>query len=407
MSALPLQKWRRIGGSALLGVAWVSPAFADAGDTLNLTASYQLVRDDNLFRLPSSVGTSNLPGGSTTKSERVDIKSLQLALDKSYSLQRFQLNATAVDYTYQNFGYLGYTALNYSGAWRWAFTPRVRGLLSTERKRASNSFTDVSNITERNLRTDQVTRFDGEADLGAAVRLLASVDRTRVTNELPVVQEGDSTATNASAGARYVFPSGNWVSYRFRHGNGEYFNRVASAALLPTSFSDDEHELAASWVLTGKTSLTARLAHFARTHPDAPVRDYSGPVGDIRINWNATAKTSLTGSYQRVFNTYQTNTASYATGDKLTLAPVWRATAHTSMRLNYEYFAQDYAGALPGLGLPAARRDRTRTAGIALDWRPRPTIGVSLSLQNQKRSSNLSSFEYTDNTASVAAQITF
>ena len=397
----------RLGGGALLGMAWASAAQADAGDTLNLTASYQLVHDDNLFRLPSSTGTGNLPGGSTTKSERIDIKSLQLALDKSYSLQRFQLSAALVDYDYQNFSYLGYSALNYNGAWRWAVTPRVRGVLSSERRRASNSFTDVSNITQRNLRTDQVTRFEGEADLGAAVRLLGSVDRSRITNELPVVQEGDSSSTNASAGVRYVARSGNWVSYRFRRGNGEYFNRISTAALLPTGFSDHEHELAMAWVLTGKTSLTARLAHFARTHPDAPIRDYSGPVGDLRLTWNATAKVGVTGAFQRQFNTYQTNTSSYATGNKFTLSPVWRATAHTSMRMNYEYFAQDYAGALPGLGLPSARQDRTRSAGIAVDWRPRPTIGLILSLQNQRRSSNYSGFEYTDNTASVAAQITF
>lgn len=380
---------------------------ADAEDTLNMSARYMLQTDSNVFRTSSNL-SPQAATGTSTKSDTIDITSVGLSLDKSYSLQRFQLNTSVVDSRYRNFDYLNFDALNYAAAWNWGFTPRIRGVLSADRKQVLNNTVQFVNVRERNVRTDSDFRLDADADLGAAVHLIGGVDQKRSTNELSVSQEGDSSIRSASLGLRYVFPSGNSVSYRMRQGNGDYYNRAQNLiSAIPNNFDETEHELRAAWTLTGKTALTARLAHSKRSHPGLEQRDYSGPTGAISLLWDVTSKIDLTAGIARTLSAYQTDSSSYIAGNRFSLSPVWHATAHTSLRFNYDYLTQDYRGALPGSSLPANRQDTTRSSQLALDWSPRQSILLSLGLQSQKRSSNVADSDFKSTGASVSAQLTF
>ena len=391
----------------LSALPFVLPAWADSGDTFNLTTSYTVQTDSNLFRLPSDAPAPTYQGH-TTKSERVDTRAVKMRLDKEYSLQRFQLNASYADNRHQNFDYLNFAGLNYDGTWFWSVTPRVRGSFHAERTEALNSFADVGGINIRNIRTDTAVKLDGEADLGAAVRLLGSVQQSRRTNEQTVVQEGDSTVNSVLTGLRYIFPSGNSVSYRLRRGTGDYYNRNQDlASAIPNSFRETEHEIQGNWRLTGKTAVSARISQLERTHPGVSQRDFSGPTANFGVVWNPTAKLGLAAGLSRSLSAYQTETSSFITNNRLSIAPVWRATAHTSLRFNYEYLDQEYDGAPSGQGLPANRRDTTRMATVAVDWRPRQFFSLTLSLQNQRRSSNTTGFDFNSNAASIGAELNF
>lgn len=363
--------------------------------------------DSNVFRISSNV-TPQSALGVSTKSDTIDITSIGLTLDKTYSLQEFQLNANIIDSRYKNFDYLNFDALNYAGAWNWSLTPRVHGILSADRKQTLNNTIQFVTTNGRNVRTDTALRFSADADLGAAVHLIGGIEQVRSTNELSISQEGDSRVNSASVGLRYVFPSGNSLSYRMRKGSGDYYNREQDLTqAIPNSFDETEHELRAAWILTGKTKLNARLAHFQRSHPNLAQRDYSGPVGDLSLTWDVTSKVDLTAVAARTLSAYQTDTSSFITGNRLALSPVWHATAHTSLRFNYAYLLQDYRGALPGSTLSVNRQDTTRSSLIALDWSPRQSIVLSLALQNERRSSNVADSDFKSNGASVSAQLNF
>jgi exopolysaccharide biosynthesis operon protein EpsL len=397
----------KVTAASTLSILGISTAFADAEDSLNMSARYMLQTDSNLFRISSNL-SPQAALGTSTKSDTIGITSLGLSWNKSYSLQKFQLTTSLVDSRYKNFDYLNFDALNYAAAWNWSFTPRVRGVLSADRKQALNNAIQFVNVRERNVRTDTALRFNADAELGAAVHLIGGIDQARSTNELSVSQEGDSSVRSASLGLRYVFPSGNFVSYRMRQGNGDYYNRAQNLiSAIPNSFDETEHELRAAWTLTGKTALTARLAHLKRSHAGLVQRDYSGPTGDISLNWDITSKIDLTAVVARTLSAYQTDSSSYIVGNRFTLSPVWRTTTHTSLRFNYDYLTQGYRGALPGSALPANRQDTTRSSQIALDWSPRQSILLTLALQNQKRTSNAADSDFKSNGASVSAQLNF
>jgi exopolysaccharide biosynthesis operon protein EpsL len=382
----------------------ITNARAEVDDTLKVLARYELLRDSNLFRLSPDTAPPN--GG--RRSDQLGISTLGLVLDKSYSLQRIRLNTSVVNYRYQNFDYLGFTALNYDANWSWSVTPRIRGTLVATRRQVSNSFSDTQNTTQRNIRTDNSLRLDGEADLGAAVRLLAGVDQLRTVNEEPLEQEKDSDTRNAFIGARYVFRSGNNVSYRYRQGQGRYLNRLASDIdAVGGKFDVAEHELRASWAVTGKTSLNARLAYLDLSHTGLAQNDFSEPIGELGMRWKPTAKLTLDAIVAREVRPYQTAYSSYWVGRRFILAPSWAATAHTSVQLRLQHFDQDYTGGLRADGFSGERRDTTRAASVGLDWRPRDSISVRLWLQNEKRSSTYSGFNFTNRTASIAGQFTF
>ena len=382
-------------------------ARADNLDTVNLFASSAVMHDSNFFRLSDSANAAALIG-SSDKSETYKVNTVGLRFNKAYSLQRFELEATLVDYRYNTYDYLDFTAKNYSAAWRWAFTPYLSGNLTSKRSESLNSFSDYSNYRQQNIRTQEDQRFDAALKLPGGFHLLAGISESTSTNSKIFVQEGDSKLTSSEAGLRYTFASGANIGYVARTGHGEYTNRPQPIAvgLFDNEFDQDEHELRIFWPITGKTSLDGRFARVSRTQEHYSARDYSGNVGNFNLNWNPTAKTRITAGWTRQLNAYQQLSSSYYVSDNYAITPTWQITSRTTLRGSYSYQTRDYRGAI---AVTAAndRSDTQRTSLIALDWQPMNSVVVSTSLQSDQRSSNLSGFDYKTTIGMVSAQLTF
>jgi exopolysaccharide biosynthesis operon protein EpsL len=392
---------------ALVPLFYAPTARADAEDTLNLTARYAVQTDSNLFRLSSAAIASGTPANQL-KTERIHTGSVAMTVDKTYSLQRFLLNGSLVDYRYQTYGYLSYNAFNYAAAWNWSATPWLRGTLSSTQQQSLNNFADYRDSRERNIRTTKTTRFEAENNLGAALRLLGGLEQSSRRNDLPVAQEGDDEVQRYMLGLRYEYPSGSSLTYRMRNGRGDYLNRTQTVqSALPSHFEENIHELMAVWPISGKSTLRARFAHLERTHPQLQVRNFSGPVGDITFDWEPTAKLSLAATLSRTLSPYQTDTSSYVATDRFTLTPVWRISAHTSLRATYTRSNGDYGGPLPGQAPTIDRHDTQEFSLLGLEWKPRPTMALGVSVQSLKNISNTRGFDYKANGANVSAQITF
>ncbi|MCK6407201.1 MAG: putative exosortase B-associated extracellular polysaccharide biosynthesis transporter EpsL [Rhodocyclaceae bacterium] len=394
---------------ALLLALLLAPtlATADAFDSLNLTVGATVMHDDNLFRLSSSADPQALLGTSQ-KSDTIRVTTLGLKFAKDYSLQRFELDASLVDYRYNTFDYLDFTAHNYSAAWRWALTPRLKGNFTRTRTEALNSFTDYNNYTQQNIRTSTNTRLDGDFELGAAVHIIAGASRSESVNSKIFLQEGDSTYDSADFGLRYVFRSGASVALVRRQGSGEYTNRPQPIAigLYDNGFDQNDTELRINWPITAKTRLEGRIAHTEREHDHYEQRDYDGTIGNFSINWDVTAKTRVTASVSRELNSYQSVYSSYYQADRFVIAPYWQISAKTGLRLRYDYSQRDYLGAIA----PTSYNDRTDTiklGSIALEWAPFSNTLISASLQNEKRTSNKPGLDYESKMGTVSAQITF
>lgn len=382
-------------------------ARADADDSFNIVAAINALHDDNLFRLSSSVDPQTVLGKST-KADEITVSSLALKVNKAYSLQRFELEASLIDYRYRNFAYLSYSAQPFKAAWRWSLTPYLHGNLTSDRTQSLNSFADYTGYTARNTHLDENTRFGGVFDLSASWHLLAGIAQNSSTNSQVTLGQSNSRVNSAEAGIRYSFPSGSMLSYIARSGQGNYFNRPNPLliGLSDNRFDDRENELRLLWSLTGKTSLDGRLSHFVRNHAHYAARDYGGNVGNLNLNWNISGKSFLTVGVARELASYQTFSSSYTTTDRFTLIPVWQFSEKVALRARYDYAQRDYLGAI-ALTSANNRSDTLRTVMLALDWQPLRTLTISSSLQNEKRASNQSGLDYESNTFGVTAQLTF
>ncbi|MFT3850640.1 MAG: outer membrane beta-barrel protein [Propionivibrio sp.] len=260
----------------------------------------------------------------------------------------------------------------------------------------------------RNVRTDEQYRFDALYELDGAWRLLGGIARSERRNSEPFFAESDNRLDTVEAGVRRDFLSGSWLALIARQGRGEYFNRpdLSFVDQFDDAFTQREEEIRAAWTLSAKSTLQGRLAYVERRHDHFPVRDYSGMVGNLSVVLRATDKLALTGNAGRELSAYQSAASSYASTDRLVLGASWRIAAKTTLRGQFEQAWRDFHGALADVP-DSGRKDRLQNLRFALEWQPLRTLQVAAALEQERRDSNRSAYDFDDTTATVSAQFSF
>ena len=393
----------------LLGTA---SARAQQQDTVVFKASYALLTDSNLFRLPASANTQALLG-TDSAAERIGVTSVGLSFNKAYSLQRVELDLTLVDYAYQNFDYLSFTARNYNAAWRWSLTPRLYGSLSSDRKETLNSFSDYQGNTptsQRNRRTNTNSGFDATYELDGTWRLLGGFTRASQTNNLALGTGDDFSETATNVGVRYAPSSNSAFTYSVKASNGKYLNRALSAAgAFDDEFSQLNHELRMYWVLSGNTTANLNAAYISRSHPHFAQRDYSGFNTGAAVFWNITGKTALAASWTHELASFQTSYASYTQTNRLSLGPTLQVGPKIFLGLKYDVARLAYLGAPTQLPT-ALRNDSTQDTTLSLNWQPYHFVAVSASLKKSQRDTdvtNLPALDFNSHMATLAVQFSY
>ncbi len=385
--------------AVLAAIVTQQQAHANEQDTLIFRARQAFIHDSNVFR--SSGANPNNP----VRSDTLSMSTLAVELDKRYSLQRVELDASLVSNRYRNTDYLNFNAVNYRAVWHWSLTPRLYGTLRREQDEVLNTYEYYDGL-QRNVRTDRVTGGTAEAVVGRDWRLLGGLERETRKNEQPTAQQGDFTLRSASVGIRHLFPSGSSISYRLLDGQGSYQNRVPGITALPTSFDQIQHELRLAWTVTGKTTVSARLAHLSREHEGLAVRDYSGMVGDINLQWSATGKLRFQALLARGLSANQDNTSSYITSNRVALNSFWTLGSRTVLSAGVDHTQNDFGGGLPGF-VAQEREDKINTVRMGLRWSPLQALALSAGVQHSRRSSNITNAGYTNNTATFDAMFSF
>jgi exopolysaccharide biosynthesis operon protein EpsL len=391
---------------ALPVMLFAAPANADSLDTWNVYLGSSVSYDKNLFHLSSSANPELLIGRSD-KSDTITATTLGIKVDKPYSLQRFELDLNLVNYNYQKFHYLDFTALNYDAAWRWSLTPSLKGNLSAGRQEAMNSFADTQNYRTQNVRTNDSYRADADLDVGAGWHLLGGAFRNARKNSQPYLQERDNTITSSELGVRYDFTSGSSLGYLNRIGRGTYDNLSEPSVplLLDNRFDQVENLLFVNWPITAKTSLNARIGELERKHEHFAARDFNGTVGTLSVNWAITGSTRLLAGWTRNLASYETANSSYTTIDRYFLNPVWQISTKTALRLRYDLVDQQFSGA--GTGPAIERHDRERIALLAFDWQAMNALSLTASLTNDRRTSSETGRDFKDTIALVSFMLSF
>jgi hypothetical protein len=191
---------------------------------------------------------------------------------------------------------------------------------------------------------------------------------------------------------------------RFRRGDGEYKAPVSLAR--PADFRENEAEAVLKWILTGKTSLDARLGHLRRTHPGAPERDFSGPVGSATVNWAATGKTSVQAGVNRYLSSSGLDIGGHVLSNRAFIGPVWKATAHTSFNARYDRTSRNWRD-IPAGAPESGRKDVIESTSIGVDWEPRRIVTVSASVREERVKSTAPGGSYRNTAIAGTVRVNF
>src|SRR5574340_30244 len=183
LSLLPSRGYRRcLAVMVFYGLSLIPQhSAADAGDTLSASVGTNLMYDSNVFRLSNIYDHQALTNllGRPAKSDQIIISTAALTLNKTYSMQRFDINVNLVDNRYNHFDFLNFVGKNGTGTWHWYLTPYIYGKLTGSHREALNNFaslTGFTNSTNRNLRTNDNFRFDGVLELTRGWHIIGGIN---------------------------------------------------------------------------------------------------------------------------------------------------------------------------------------------------------------------------------------
>jgi exopolysaccharide biosynthesis operon protein EpsL len=388
-----------------LACSIASPALALPEDPVNFIVGGSARHESNLFRLSPSTDPL-IVVGKPQRSDWVYSTYLGIRVDKPYSLQRFQLDATVTDNRYDAFSYLNYTQNEYRGAWLWSLTPSLTGVLSTEQQQVAASFAEFRNFTTRNIQTNKIHRASVDWLVGGGWHAIGGVYETESKNTASFTAVGDYTLDTAHVGVKYVSRAGNTITVEQRQSRGQYNGRPLDPFnVLDNRFTQSETAALVGWQLSGHSNVHARLGYVEREHANFSARNFRGGVGRVAYVWTPTGKVSLSVAAGRDLYSFQELTNSYYTLDYLTVTPAWAVTAKTTLRLRLDVSNRHFRGNI--IPVTALREETIRSAQFNADWALTRTATLSGFFLVDQRTSNFSAFEYRNNTTGVAAQLKF
>jgi hypothetical protein len=160
------------------------------------------------------------------------------------------------------------------------------------------------------------------------------------------------------------------------------------------------------WPVTGKTNVEGRLAHIERTHPGAPLRDFSGLVGSATAAWDITGKTRLIAALSRELSGGGQSLGGHVESKRLYLAPVWRATAKTSFNARYEHVIRDWRNT-PAGSPDVGRHEVIDVYGVGTEWEALRTVSLTAGLRRERLKSSIVTTGYRASIFSVGVKAYF
>jgi exopolysaccharide biosynthesis operon protein EpsL len=376
---------------------------AEAQDVLTLRLGYTSTWDDNVFRVPDDAPDPEGSRGIAGKSDRFDAASIGLHLNKPLSMQRILLDATKSAIRYEKFKSLDRDPFNYRGAWQWQLTSRVSGMLSASRAESQVNFEDVEGARRVDQRTTTAAAT-ADAWLSGGWHLLGGVSENKTTYSDPLFARPDTKQTSAEAGLRYVARSTSQLTVLRRASRG---TEDSDPALFAASdFAVDETEASATWLLSGRSTLSGRLTYIERRYQSLPQRDFSGTAGELTYLWTPTGRLTLTLSAARSITPYILSVESTTrTENTIAAALVWRTSERTSLRSAVSRRESRFGQI--GTSAEPARRDSLESAEVGANWALRRFVTLDASLRHEQRASTDAMQRFDAYVATLSIAFTF
>lgn len=365
------------------------------GDLLAVKAGITRTQDDNLFKRPSDGSLGGI------SSERLTTTQIGITAQKAVSLQSFELSATLVDTSYEQFKTLDSRNNNYSAAWHWQLTPHFTGKVSSSRQQTQTDFADFRGAGQ-NQRTSEAQRVDANLNFYGGLTLGVGKSKMSQSNSQNFVQDPSNEQVSTDISLKYAFPSGKSLAFLSTTSNGGY--KGGTALVGNSSFSERRNDLHFSWPIADKTTLSANLGRVSRKIESSSARDFNGSNGGVSVSWRPTGKTSILFGQTRATEAWQDVSSSSVVRDSTSLSGTWQMSSKLALRASVSRQKQDFGA---GSTSPNGRIDNIGSELVTIEWSALRNVMVSATAQKSRRISNVPGFDYNAKIATVSASVSF
>ena len=390
----------------LFGFFLCTPLWADEADTFNATIAETIVRDDNLFRVPTGVTPMLALTGNPARGDTVHAGSVNLKLDKTFSLQHVHVGVNLASYHFSNFSFLNYQAKGFDARWDWSLTPHLTGKIGAERTQSLNNFVDYQGYS-RNIRTIENRNASLEYDVLGTWHILGGAGHNKVVDTY-VLPTSNKSTNFAEAGIKYLSGSGSSVALLNRTSRISWLDVPRNEFLqFDVAATQHDSEVQINLPLTGKSQVQAVATRLKRTHQNFSSRDFSGTAGTFNYTWTPTGKALILFSASRSYIDWWDVATSYNITNTVTLAPTWQFSPELSAKLRLERSRRNFFAPIFIFDGVPLRQDVIQTGQLSLEWLPVRNIAMAVSLQKERRNSNQEDVTYADTMTSLDMRLSF
>jgi hypothetical protein len=398
----PVQRFRSSMITALVAALCSGAVHAAAPQVLSLTVGEDYTYDSNVFR----VHDDTLPAGFSHRSDSIWTSRATAALDKEFGRQHLTASLGASHVSYGSFSQLNHDTNNVQAGWRAGFGAGSEAGLSYNHSQTMSNLEDLTGSSYRNMVTSDSLVADVALRVAGDWLGVGSVSRGGVDNSRSELKSGEYYVSAYDAGVRYSPRNGNFVDFRVRKSEFQY-NRV-DPSKADNSYEQNELRLSGKWVPNGTSSVESGVALIQSSHDQASQQDldYTGLTGYVNYTWKPTAGFSSSLKLARDVGAVGDVWGSYAKTDSLTSFSRWQSTSKLGFFVDASWRKQAFEGT-QSLTVAGDRRDRLWSLGVGSDYLLTDKLLIALSVREQRRLSNVTTYSFTDKLVMLTGQYSF
>lgn len=384
-------------------LAFATPAYALFDDRVELWAAENLTHDTNVLRISKNIPPASL--AAKQLSDDVYTTHVGISANLPVSQQLFLAEYTRYWSKYRYFKDLDFTGHTARAHWQWLLGQDRNGTLGYTESQGLSSF---NNIQKRapDLVTGRQAYFTGNWLMTPRWKLNTAATASEARHSDPGRAVNDIDQQAAELGVAYVTPLDNsaGVITRFEHGRMPSPEPVAG---FPPGFDNAYRQWGVGTYVTynpaGHSRLEGRVLYVRREYDQAKQRDYSGPIIRALYTWTPTPKFTLVAAANRDVGPAEDINTAFVLVTGAYVRPRWNVTEKVSLLGNAEYAVWDYHGD-PANG---NYRNRVRTFGGSVTYRPTAKILLSAGVNREVRTSDLLFADYEVTVAFIEGRIGF
>lgn len=385
-------KPERARPAILLFLFCAANAVALPEDTVRPYVEYSVSHDSNYFRLPDAATAQTLLG---TSELGVTSYRKGIGMDVDWKVRRQLLvlrsNVYRIDYDQSNLQ----SVTGWSGAatWNWELGNTLNGSAAYHSARDVQNQSDVA-VSGVSTQDTTGTSFNASYRVHPSFYLDGGLGHERYTYAPAARSLLNRMEDNYSLGWRLPTRAGNFLGLQWRHITGEYPNQAPDLR----DYQQSETSFNGSYAAGGALHVLWNLGYTRRTDGSGGSR---APTGSLNLAWVPSGRSTLNLSLAKSVTASDTVASSSTVSTRsASLNGSWQFSAKTTLNALLKSEALSYSG-------DTAREDRVRGGTLSVNYSLFRSVTASLSLEGERRDSNIDTADYQTRKWTAAVRAAF